>query len=393
MNARIVALAVAVSLAGFLAGCHQSSVEESKQQAFDSWGRERGKVFARMASEHYKYGQVDEAYAKAAEAHKLDEENLDHHLLYCQLMMEKGQFKAAQSELEALRDKYPRNGTIHYLLGVANERQNKLNEALACYKLAVRFDTGSSGPVLAVAETLIAMGQVDQAEQFMHDNLNEADQTAGVHELAGRLAMMQGKYVKAATSFGQAWSLNRKCDAYLEMMAQAYLAADQPVDALKALDKLTGDPEFTPSVAVAMLQGDVACCLGQYDRAMTHYRSALKLDENNLPAWVALARASLSAGQSSDAIRAAGMARAIDHENLDAALVMGYALLKQNQPRRALKVLHAVQKAHPKAPMLHTLLGKAYSQAGDAARAKQCYRYALWLEPDHKAALALQAAG
>lgn len=393
MNHRIASFAVALGLGIALCSCQQSSVQESKKQAFENWSKERAKVFSKMAQDHYKYGQVDAAMAKAAEAHKLDEDNLDIHLLYCQLLMEQGQFKAARDDLEHLRDKYPRNGQIHYLLGVAYERQGKLDEALACYKMAVRFNPSSAGPVLAAVETYIAMGQLDQAETFMNDHLNQADQSAGVHELRGRLAMMKGQPRQAAGYFGQAWSLNRKCDAYLRMMAEAHLAAGEPVEAVKALDKLTSDPEYTESFSVRMLQGDAACCLGQYARAVEHYRGALALQDNSAAAWVALARAKLSAGRAESAIRAAEEARKIDRTNLDAALVLGYALLKNRQPEDALRVLHAAQKAHPKAPMLHALLGKAYSQAGDADRARQCYRYALWLEPHHKAALALQSQG
>jgi len=57
----------------------------------------------------------------------------------------------------------------HFNLGLIMREWNKLDEALVCFKNAVRFDTGISGAYLNLGETYQVLGEIESAEKIFAD--------------------------------------------------------------------------------------------------------------------------------------------------------------------------------------------------------------------------------
>jgi tetratricopeptide (TPR) repeat protein len=62
---------------------------------------------------------------------------------------------------------------------------------------------------------------------------------------------------------------------------------------------------------------------------------------------------------------------------------LGACYLETRQPRLALEALERAVKAAPECPMAHYMLGTAWGTCGDLERARDCYRQALALDPEH----------
>jgi Flp pilus assembly protein TadD len=79
----------------------------------------------------------------------------------------------------------------------------------------------------------------------------------------------------------------------------------------------------------------------------------------------------------------------LGEDSADAAMVLGWALLKEGRRGEAVAALiHAVSE-HPESVMLRCLLGRAYAAGGNTAQAARCFNAALQLDPDSAVARSL----
>jgi len=214
---RNVLITVALAISALACGCGQATVSEARHEAYSEWSQHRAEVFHTIAKDHYNYGQLDKAIAKATEAQKLDKSNTDLNVLLIKLYIETGRYATAQKELEYLRDKDINSAQLCYLLGVTCERQRKLDAALAYYRLAYHKGPSTLAPVVAAAEIMAAMGNVREARAYLQKHTNSADHDQATYELAGRLAIMCKdypgaiRYLRQRVAMGGATNTIRKC--------------------------------------------------------------------------------------------------------------------------------------------------------------------------------------
>ncbi|HDY64773.1 MAG TPA: tetratricopeptide repeat protein [Phycisphaerae bacterium] len=133
----------------------------------------------------------------------------------------------------------------------------------------------------------------------------------------------------------------------------------------------------------------LADCLlaeGNILEAKATYRQASQTRPKRAGIWASLAKVALMGNDLTLAMQGARRARKLDANHLDAAILLGYALLRKGEQKLACEVLRSAWNNHPDNTMLLSLLGRGYAETGREDEARECYALALRLEPQNKVA-------
>src|SRR5258706_4623347 len=86
-------------------------------------------------------------------------------------------------------------------MGVALSRQGKLDEAIACYKQALRAAPGDANTYARLGRTLLSLGRLDQAAEAFRASARLAPDAAETHFELGNTLHAAGQYEEAAQSY------------------------------------------------------------------------------------------------------------------------------------------------------------------------------------------------
>lgn len=373
------------------AGCQQQTIKESRKDAYGKWSVSRAKVLYSLAKDHLAGGFVDKACAKAEEGLSLDPTNKDLQMLLARIYIEKGFYTRAIALLEPLarsereenaEKRSPLLAEVYYLLGAAQEKEGRLEEALASYNEAAELDRSTSAPIQAATEVLISSGKISEARDFLSAHMNRYAPEPALAELAGRLAIMRREYAEAAKYFQTACDLDPQNMRYPELLASAWYSAGEYARAGETLGKLIRRNGYKGGAWVYRLHGDCMMAQRHHQAAEKSYQRACLLRPDDADGWVRLAKAALVQNHLTKAIRSAHQARRIEEGHREASLLLGYALLRIDQPQKAADILAETVREHPRDELALCLLGRAYSRLGREDLAQQCYQAAARVQPD-----------
>ncbi len=383
MKKYAVIVAVFLSMA---AGCDQPTVTEAKEKAAREWSQSRSKLFYGLALDFFKTGQLEQAEAKTQNALRASWSNTEAHILLGRIHIEQGLYETAIKELTELCDRSQKSAEARYVLGVANEKEGLLREARANYDHAFVLDPTNMAPVVAGAEVLVAMGKITQAQRHLENQMTGTFREPAVYELAGRIAMRLKEYDKAVKYFQQARSLDHKNKRYPEMLASAHFAAGDFTQAGEILRGVIYDRKDDVPSWVHLMLADCLLAEGNILEAKATYRQASQTRPKRAGIWASLAKVALMGNDLTLAMQGARRARKLDANHLDAAILLGYALLRKGEQKLACEVLRSAWNNHPDNTMLLSLLGRGYAETGREDEARECYALALRLEPQNKVA-------
>lgn len=369
-----------------LAGCGQKPAPDAKQQAYKRWYSYRADMVCGIGADHLKLGLLDKARNKAQEALALDGNHVPARILLGKICIEQGRYAAAIEQLNTAYQTNSQSAEAVYLLAVAQEKNNRFDEAYKNYQEAYRLDSSTLDAVMAATEVLVAMGKIQEAQLYLDKYMAPTDNNPGMFELAGRLAMMTAEYAKAADFFDDACNLDLKNHRYKEKLARAQFLAGRYAKAKKTLDGLTASKEYIPGVWVYVMLGNACLATDRADEARTAYQMAGRLDGSSGAIWASIAKADLVLGHSDRAALAAKRALALDKGNIEASMLLGYAMLTDGRVEEALTHLIRATRKHPKDSTLWCLLGRAHAAARNNAQAVRCYSTAAGLDPDNRLA-------
>jgi len=372
-------------------GCQQPTIKESKTEAYGKWSVSRAKVMHSLARDHLMGGHVDKACSNAEEGLSMDPKNKDLQFLLARIYIEKGYYSRSIGLLQMLIQQEQQDAQtqrsgilaeVYYLLGVAQEKEGMLDEALASYNQSAELDRSTSAPIIAATEVLITKGQVAEAQDFLACQMVRYNPEPATAELAGRLAMMQKQYPQAARRLQLACDLDSKNMRYPELLASAQYAACDYKQAGETLGKLLRRKDYKGPAWVYTLLGDCLMARNRYEPAEKAYQQACLVRPDDPNCWARLAKAALAQNRLTKAIRSAHQARKLDADHLDASMLLGYSLMRIGKPENAVDVLLDAAKAHPDDEIVLCLLGRAYSQLGRNDLSRKFYDAAKRIQPD-----------
>ncbi len=366
----------------FLAGCGNKSVAESKKEAHERWNFMRAKVMYGLAEERFAAGDLDEARDKAADAITRSERFIPARILLGKIYIEQGHYALACREFEQALEVIPRNSEVLFLMGVAQEKQGLIEEALVNYRLSHAMDNGNMDAVMAAAEVLASDGRIRQAQLYIESYMDIAGAHAGMYEIAGRLAMIQKQYEQASGYYQKAADIAPDNVHYSKSLAKAHYHTGQYAKAAEALKTLMRSDDFEPAGWADAMLGDCYMQTGKFEPARRSYLLATRRNADDAKVWTNLAKAALALDDLPRTIVASRRAIELDGDLQDAKLLLGYALLRDGQVTAALKALSDAVGQHPDSAELHCVLGRAYDEAGNSAAANKCYDQAVRVEPE-----------
>lgn len=363
-----------------LCGC---GTNQRRAEAYKRWYGTRARALYGLAREHLRVGQLNKARNKAQEALALDGQLAGAAILLAKVHIEQGHYKLAVKQLEVVREKQPDNPEVVYLLAVAWEKQGRLTEALGGYRRAHALQQDNLSCVTAAGEVLVALGRVEEAELYVEGYLDEAPNEPALHELAGRLAMMNHKYAVAADRLAKACEIDYKNSCYAESLGRAQCLAERHREALETFRRLLARDGYKARAWVYTRIGDCHMALGRPAKARDAYFRACDLKDDDADMWADVAKAGLAMGDNVRANLAAHEALRLDETHTEAMLVLGYALLRSGEPEQARRTLAGSFEHFRNNATYLCLLGQACAAGGDHAAASRYYRDAIRLEPEN----------
>ena len=414
-------LAMVVGGTGFLAcgGCN--FMHKEKVRSYKEWHQARSQIICSVGEEHFKAGSLDKAQSCAVESLSMNSDYLPARMLLAKVLLGSGRYEEAAKQLqeaEALlanlkpdaRQGGSMGAEIAYLRGEALERSGKYAEALQCYQKCRALDPSNDAYVMASAEVLVSMGRPKGALELLEVRLQRiegGDPSDGgsMLILAGEVAMLAGDYARATDFFQQCLDMSndRNSDkpgrSVRESLAKAHFFAGnyrQAIESLKQVaDNVATATGSEPSSCWArIMMGDSYMALNRPRDAKAEYESAVAIEPGDWPLWLALAKAAVADGDARRGITAglramelaespvATTTAAGNKGRLEISVVTAHAMLMENRPEDAMKVLAPSARENPNDPMLWCMLGRCYSAKGQTDRAAACYMAALRAAPD-----------
>ena len=376
-------LAVAV-----IGGCEEPGIRRA--EAYERYHQTRSLMIYGVASECFKVGDLDKAYANTVQAIGLDEDFVPARVLLAKVLLERGRYTRALKELEKAEKLAAESPEVAFLKGVAFEKLRQFPEALKCYQKARVLDEENAHYVTASAEVLVSMGKSRSALELLKTRLLRDDGDQTVLVLAGELAILVGDPAEAAEFFQRCLDGDPKNLTVREELAKAHFFAGNYAEALIVLERLAAHPLYRDKVVwVRIMMGNSYLALKRPRQARDAYRTATVIEPKEARAWSSLAKATMALGDLNGTVRAARRALDLGGECLEATTLLGYALLRQGRAAEAKRLLAGAVSIYPKDPVLLCTLGRCYEALGRNDQAVACYENVLQSHPDNRLARAL----
>src|SRR5882762_660933 len=194
---------------------------------------------------------------------------------------------------------------------------------------------------------------------------------------------------KSIEAYKKAYALDPKSQVIGERLAEMYWKAQRIRDAVtEAQEILKRDPDNVQSrrllgrIYLRSL-GDVSATNGQpetVNRAIEQYREINRLDPSDTESALWLARLYRLKNEHDKAEQVLKSILKNDPENEPAVEQLTQLLMDQGKSPEAVTLLEGTT-AHSPSPVLLDLLGDAYTQAHELAKAEEAYRKAVELDP------------
>ncbi len=282
--------------------------------------------------------------------------------------------------------------------GHALEAQGKLDEAMQCYREAIRLAPNPARGHLNRGNVLLLQGDLDGALDAFRTALELQPDYAGAYYNIGNALLGNRQFDAAVASYRKALAINPD---YAEVHCSLGVALkelgqmDEAVACFRrALQIAPGLAEAQTNLGLALQHyyntGNLLLNAGKPEDAATNFRNALAIEPNLAEAHYNLGNALKGLGQNEDA--AASYRRAIEikpdfaeaHGSLGVVL---HDLWKFDDEvasyRRALTIKPDFAEAHSN-------LGVTLKEQGKLAESEASYRRALEIEPDNALFRAVQ---
>ena len=158
------------------------------------------------------------------------------------------------------------------------QKLNRLDEAIACAKEALKLSPGTTSLAAMVATYALEAKRYDEAEQ--HARLTLKDTPFEAHQLLAQVYLAKKDPAKARQETQLAEQLHPNRPSTMLLQARASLDGGDPDSALKTLDRASASLASRGSKPVPKLffyRGDALARLGRADEAEAAFREEIKL--------------------------------------------------------------------------------------------------------------------
>jgi len=233
------------------------------------------------------------------------------------------------------------------LIGISLERERRLEEAIECYRSAVRMKPSYADAQFNLGNALVARGQYPEAIASFETTLRLVPWYYEARNNLANTLLKMGRPDEAVTQY--------------------QLALEHAPDGGRIHENLAA----------------ILAARGKLEEAVGHYRQALALRPENAGTHYALGLALALQGEWNEAIGQYTQALRLAPGNAEAQYNLGYALRMQKQLDEAMAHLGEALRLKPDFPLAHYNLACVLADKGRRAEATAHLREALRLKPDY----------
>ena len=295
----------------------------------------------------------------------------------------RGDYSGSVETLGRALERWPDNAGVRFVIGRAYQAEGNFDRALEEYRQAMRVDLSATDAALAAAYLSLAMGDANEALQYVHYHVRgrpfrnaepyvigaRAAALAGRNQAAGELldhlAAQEGGRPAAVAERARiegesdpAVALGHLDEAGLDLTeaenegvltvrTDLLIRENRAEEALAGVDRtIAARPD---AASVLALRAHVLQTLGRVDEARAAADAALAVDENTALALAVRGQLALAAGKFDEAIAEFDRAAAADENDLDSpyrAAQLEYASGRPDAARERLRALLNRAPAH-----------------------------------------------
>jgi tetratricopeptide (TPR) repeat protein len=244
--------------------------------------------------------------------------------------------------------------------------EGRYTEALSRFDTALQFDPSSPESIANDAEAKIDLERLADAKQQLTDARAKFPKAIPILLLLGRVEQKLGnmdaaeQVLRAALTYADP----SRSDAVLPYVALSEMlsARGHMSDAKSVLDD--AKKKLPPSAALDRAVGDVAMAQGEYDAAITQYRSALAKDPRDVATHFQLAVVLRRVRKFDEAGAELDRVAAVDKDYPDLSLERGLLFEESGDVDKAIDQFKAALAKAPDDPDLQLRVGAAYVMVG-----------------------------
>ena len=300
--------------------------------------------------------------------------------------MKQGDLESAGAVSREIQREFPDQAIGFNLEGVSLMRQDKIDDAIGTFRMAVEAEPQDLGSIVNLSGALSRKGDqaraakvLEIALQHLPGNLALLLPLAGLEQQMGRVDVAE-QHLKLAVD------KNQDEVRPTEQLARLYLQTDRPDHALSiAMPALN---RFPRSDSLQETAGRAQLALGQYTEAARTFRRLAERHPDNPEPLYLLSQALGARGEDAEAQDAKGKALQVagDAQAVQLLLAEVLGLIGKKQPEKALETANKIQADFPQSPAGHTAAALALTALGRAADAEAAFTQALVLDPSNPAA-------
>jgi tetratricopeptide (TPR) repeat protein len=387
---RVLSLAAIMLLACSPLGCaKQSNHDQWVDNANNRWQSLRSTALLEMAQDQFNAGALDQAEKTVTDAAAIDTSNPMLHLMAGRIALERGQLERAYRLFQLSAELDATQPETYYLQGVVLQRWHQHNAALTAYEKAYDLDKDNPARMLAVAETMVALDQTQNAVELLESKKYYFDQNAGLRAMLGHLYTLRGEPRLAVENFRQATLLDAENMRLFEELAAAQVAAGDQVDAAGTLKVLLARPEYENRHDLKRSLAAAESANGRYKQAREILLRLTRHDPTHTADWLRLGEVCWQLDDTGGALIAANRAISLAPRRHEGYLLAGMVWQKRGRVADALNMFDRAAELAPDDATPLILRGLSLQKADRRAAAAEAYAEALRREPDDRRARAL----
>ncbi len=383
----------AVLAAGFLAGCGPTkSGLEARSRARDRLNAVNAQLSRDQAVQALEAGQFEKATKEIGQAIALHPTWAESHVVNGRIFLETHRLEKAQRSFAKALELQPDYPEAHYYSGIVYQRWSDDARAYDHYLSAFEQEPDRVPYLLAAAESLVALDQLEEARYLIDSKLVYFEHNAALRHLLGQITLLQGDPVVAARLYSEAWRLSPEDDLLLEELARTQYAAGKYGDCVRSLTQLQQLPDGDRP-ELKRLQARCLAALQLHTKARNLFLELTKLDPTDTGLWIELGTVAWEIGDYHRMALCGARIAALAPDRFEGYLFKG--VTERHHGNLAESVLFLRQAADRAVDIAlpHLLLGRVLDQAGDQEQALEAYATALRIDPESEDAQLLWGEG
>lgn len=327
---------------------------------------------------YLKGGKLDRAEKELQKVRLQDPGNGEVILDMASLYLSMQKIDEAEEELRQYLDKQPKSSRSQEYLGRVTAVRGDLPAAEQLFKEAAELDAGNAEARLALAQLYLQLGWSDQAQAELASVIKAFPDRKAAYFMVASLEGRQGRKAQALEAYRQVTRIDGEDIAALYMTGMLSLDMGDAAEAQRIADHLRKRYPKHPSGS--RLLGLIRYAAGDFENAALELRASLQ-GMPDLAGYYFLGLAEYRRGSFELALSQFQRALDIQPEHLQARLMVGMTLLRQERIDDSIHQVKQVLAVNDQIAMAHNVLGSAYLAKKEFDKAMPHLDRAIALDP------------